>query len=143
MSIYSFGKICLTISLLLIVEVALNDPWDVDVDVHDIANEHLNDGVLVGIVIGGESSQSLLVIIASSILVAFLNLLLLGLEGLLVPSLLYVSELLQVHLRLLLDRLQFQSPMGAEYPLPDWSVNGFPASHHMIISSTVANRSLS
>ena len=90
-------------SFLFIVEVSFDHSWDIDVDVHDVSNKHLDHSFFVGIIVRGECGHHLGVIISSTIFIALLNLLLFGSEGLIIPSLLYVSELLQVDLRLFLD----------------------------------------
>ena len=97
-------------SFLFIVEVSFDHSWDIDVDVHDVSNEHLNDGILVGFEVRGNGSNDLLIIVSSCFVVALLDFRLLGSERLLESSLLYVSELLQVDLGLLLDGLELDGP---------------------------------
>ena len=87
----------------VVLKITLDDPWDIDIDVHDVSNKHLNNCFLVGIKVRGECGHDLGVIISSASLITFFNLFLLCGEGLIIPSLLYVSELLQVYLGLLLD----------------------------------------
>ena len=87
----------------IVLKITLDNPWDINIDVHDVSNKHLDNSILVCVKVRGECGHHLGVIISPTIFIALLNLLLLGSEGLIVPSLLYVSELLQVYLRLFLD----------------------------------------
>ena len=87
----------------IVLEISLDNPWDINIDVHDVSNKHLDHSFLVDIIVRGECGHHLGVIVSPIIFIALLDLLLLGSEGLIIPSLLYVSELLQVHLRLFLD----------------------------------------
>ena len=78
----------------IVLKITLDNPWDINIDVHDVPNKHLDHSFLVDIIVRGECGHHLGVILGPTSCIALLNLLLLGSEGLIVPSLLYVSELL-------------------------------------------------
>ena len=123
----------------MILKITFDNSWNIDIDVHYISDEHVDNSEVVYLVVLGKSLDDFLVVIASLFLITLFDVFFLLSESILIPSLLYVSEFLQINLRLLFDRFE----LGCSKRIKEYGFTYFSFWAFLTISLTSCSAAMS